>query len=156
MKSLTSAILGISLVVSMAPSADDSHHPEQTQGKEATPAASPQSGPASSDPMQERMKKMQDLMGRIEKTADPAARQKLMQEHLQQMHDGMAMMRGAGGGMGMGMMDGRGAQKAKQLDGRGGCLGTGENGMPESRMNMMQMMMDQMMKHQQAMQGAAK
>ena len=99
--------------------------------------------------MQENMKKMQGQMDRIRKTTDPKERQKLMQEHMQSMQEGMNMMRGMGGPMMMGMMGGK-----------PGATGPGMMGgdpkqqqeMLGRRMDMMQMMMEQMMQHDHAMQ----
>lgn len=94
--------------------------------------------------MQERMKIMQAQMERIHKAADPAERRKLMQEHMQSMRDGMNMMRGMGGpmmggGKGRGMMGGDPKQREEIM---------------ERRMDMMHLMMEQMMHHQQLSQPA--
>ncbi len=88
--------------------------------------------------MVERMKLMQAQMDKLRQTTDPKEREKLLAEHMKSMHEGMQMMRGAGGGM-MGMM--------------GGGQAAGGQGMQmmEGRMDMMQMMMEQMMQHQQMM-----
>lgn len=91
--------------------------------------------------MRERMKIMQAQMDRIHKTADPAERRKLMQEHMQSMRDGMDMMRGMGGPM----MGGKGDGMAMMGDPKQ------RQDMMERRMDMMQMMMEQMMQHQQHM-----
>jgi len=56
--------------------------------------------------MQQQMEKMQELMDKIHATTNPAERQKLMQEHMQAMREGMKMMEGMRGGMKMGMMGG--------------------------------------------------
>jgi Spy/CpxP family protein refolding chaperone len=63
--------------------------------------------------MQERYRLMQEQMGKIRQTKDPAERRRLMQEHWQTVHEGLGMMGGygmgpAGGGMGHGMMGGYG------------------------------------------------
>jgi hypothetical protein len=102
--------------------------------------------------MQERYKKMQEQMGKIRQTKDPKERQRLLQEHWQTMHEGMGMM---GGGMGGGM--GRGPRGGGAMMGAGpaGCpLGAApeaiacRQGMMERRMEMMQMMMENMIEHQ--------
>lgn len=97
--------------------------------------------------MQERYKKMQEQMGKIRQTKDPKDRQKLLQEHWQTMHEGMGMM---GGGMGRGPRGG-----AMMGAGPAGCpLGaapeamTCRQNMMERRMEMMQMMMENMIEHQ--------
>jgi len=137
--------------------ADDAHHPGTdpqgaTQG--ATQGAPVQGqGMMDMNRMQERMKDMQQLMDRIHKTDDPATRQKLMSEHMQDMQKAMNEMRGMM--MGPGMMQG----------GPGGKMGSGimgdGKGMPMEdrqkmmgqRLDMMQGMMEQMMEHMMAQQG---
>lgn len=104
--------------------------------------------------MQERMKEMQSQMERVYKTKDPDERRKLMLEHMESMNQGMKMMRGMGGGMMMGMMGGKSG-------GMGSMMGDGgkpvmdpkqRQDMMEKRIDMMHMMMEQMMQHQQMMQ----
>lgn len=103
--------------------------------------------------MMERMKQMQAETQRIHETRDPAERAKLMQDHMKHMQEGMQMMRGMGGEsmgmMGGGMMGGGGHMM------QGGKRGAGGQTMPmiEQRMDMMQMMMEQMMQHQGMMSG---
>jgi glycerol-3-phosphate O-acyltransferase len=126
----------------------DEHHSEK-----AAPAAKAPKAPANAQAddksvtqMQAHMKKMQDIMARMQKTADPAERQKLMNEHTQAMQEGMKTMPMSGmmgqapkeGGSGMG---GRGPMSPEMM---------------ERRMDMMQMMMEQMMQHQKALEGAPK
>jgi len=123
--------------------------------------------------MQEHMKKMQDHMTRMQKTTDQAERRKLMDEHMKEMQDGMGLMRSMGGGM----MDGAGKAGSGAGQGAGPGTGTGTGSGPgpgagsgpmgvakggrvspqgmEQRMDMMQMLMEQLMKHQQ-MQAPAK
>jgi hypothetical protein len=55
---------------------------------------------------QENLKKMQEQMSLIQKTTDPAQRQKLMQEHQAMMQQGMQGMNGMMGCCGGGMMGG--------------------------------------------------
>jgi len=91
-------------------------------------------------PMQEKMKTMQGQMDKIRQTTDPKERQKLMQEHMQAMQATMEMMRGMGGSM---MMSGK---KHGMTD--GDMMNRHE--MTEKRMDMMQMMMEQMIQRDQA------
>ena len=91
-------------------------------------------------PMQEKMKEMQGQMDKIRQTTDPKERQKLMQEHMQAMQATMQMMRGMGGSM---MMSGK---KHGMTD--GDMMNRHE--MTEKRMDMMQMMMEQMIQRDQA------
>jgi hypothetical protein len=113
---------------------------------------------------------MQQQMDRIRQTKDPKERQKLLQEHMQSMQEGMSMMRGMGGPMMMGMMGGQkdamgpGMMGGGQKGGMGpGMMGGGpmagmdpkqQQEFTQRRMDMMQMMMEQMMQHDQMMQPA--
>ena len=99
--------------------------------------------------MQENMKKMQQQMDKMHQSKDPKERQKLMREHMQTMQENMKSMRGMGGPMMMGM-----------TGGKPGAAGPGTMGgdpkqqqeMLGQRMDMMQMMMEQMMEHDHAME----
>ena len=78
------------------------------------------------------------------------ARQKLMTEHMQAMQEGMKTMRGMSGAM-QGMMG------PKEGAGRGmGDAGPMSPEIMDRRMNMMQMMMEQMMQHQNASESPPK
>ena len=101
--------------------------------------------------MPEKMKAMQAQMDKIRNTTDPEERQKLMQEHMQTMQENMKAMRGMGGPMMMdapkdrGMMGGKkGRMKDRDMMKR--------HAMMEKRIDMMQMMMEQMMQRDQAME----
>jgi len=100
--------------------------------------------------MQENMKAMQQQMEKIRATTDPTERQKLMQEHMQAMQENMKAMHGMGSPM---MMDGGehgGMKKAGHKPmAEGGMMQ--HHAMMERSMDMMQMMMEQMMQHGQAM-----
>ena len=101
--------------------------------------------------MHENMKAMQAQMAKIRATTDPKERQKLMQAHMQAMQDGMKAMHG----MGEPMMKGDSQPGGMAQDGKKDMAGGGmmkHHQMMEDRMNMMQMMMDQMLQHQQAME----
>jgi hypothetical protein len=125
------------LFVSSLVSAEDAHHPEQTQPGKA-PQATSSSDPskdmsAQQQSMKENMQKMQAEMEKIHQTTDTAERQKLMQEHMQSMREQITMMRSMGGGM---MSD---DPKTSQK-------------MVAECTDIMQMMIEQMMQHQEAMQ----
>src|SRR6266568_3780512 len=150
-------LLGTVIALMLAPAANgvDEHHPDKASPPaKATPSAKSQP-PALKAPIDEKamaqmqghMKKMQDIMTRLQKTTDPAERKKLMEEHTKEMQEGMQMMRGMGGGM-MGQAPKDGAAKSGPR-GRGAPLSPE---MMERRMDMMQMMMEQMMEHQKAEQ----
>ena len=110
---------------------------------------------------QEDLKKMQAQMSLIQKTTDPAQRQKLMQEHqamMQQGMQGMNAMMGccAGGMMGGGHMKGHGPMMGWKQMGNHYSQMTPEQMqqhqyMMDNYMGMQQMMMEQMMQHQQHM-----
>lgn len=102
--------------------------------------------------MQEKMKAMQGQMDTIRQTTDPKERQKLMQEHMQAMQANMEMMRGMGGAaMKGGGEHGGMAMGGKEAGMSGGDM-TKRHEMMEQRVDMMQMMMEQMMQHGQAME----
>ena len=115
--------------------------------------------------MQENLKRMEQLMDRIHKTKDLKVRHELMDEHAKTMQENMQMMRGMGGPtmmdtmgggqkgtMGPGMMSGSG-----QMTGGNPMAGMDPKQQQEfmqRRMDMMQMMMEQIMRHQLMMQAA--
>ena len=100
--------------------------------------------------MQQNMKKMQQQMEKLRATTDPKERQKLMQEHMQTMQENMKAMRGMGGPM----MMGSGQRGGMMMEGKKGSMTEGDmmkrHEMMEKRMDMMHMMMEQMMQHDQA------
>ncbi|MBX9964379.1 MAG: hypothetical protein K2Y35_15065 [Burkholderiales bacterium] len=95
------------------------------------------------DEMESHLKDMQMLMDKMQGAKDTKERRKLMDEHARSMREMMKNMRSSSGDMKMGMMGG-GAR-------RGGPLPEGEKmrqHLLEKRIDMMDMMMDQMMKAQ--------
>jgi len=102
---LTLAFLAAALAAPVAHS-DDAHHPEGAAGKAPRTAPAPRVDEKSMKQIQDHMAKMQEFMATMQKTTDPAERQKLSEEHTKAMQDGMAMMRGMSGGMMQGMMGG--------------------------------------------------
>jgi Spy/CpxP family protein refolding chaperone len=90
----------------------------QVSAQTAAPADSKAAAPDKKEDqfyaaMQERYRLMQEQMGKIRQTKDPAERRRLMQEHWQTVHEGVGMMGGGYGmgpgyGMGHGMMGGYG------------------------------------------------
>ena len=128
------------------PSTEDEHaghHPEATA---TSGAAVGNTAPAAMAAMQAEMgvnmKKMQEQMAVLHKTTDPKERARLLDEHMQTMK---AMMQGMQKGSG-GMMMGEGGMPMQRK----------EAGSDMGMMPMMQMMMDQMMQHQKAMEGVPK
>jgi len=100
--------------------------------------------------MREHMKRMQQTMARMQETTHPAERQKLMTEHMQAMQEGMKTMRGMSG-----TMQGMTGYKEEAGSGMGGG-GPMSPEMMELRVNMMQMMIEQMMQHQKASESPQK
>ena len=100
--------------------------------------------------MQDKMKAMQAQMDTIHKTTDAKERQKLMQEHMEAMQESMKAMHGMGGPMMTGSGQRGGMAKGGHKDMAGGAMKHHE--MMEKRMDMMQMMMEQMMQHDQAVE----
>ena len=141
-------LMGTSMVY-----ADDAHHPGKPgQTGNVTASASTESD-STVQKMQENMKKMRAQLDKIQKTKDPELRQKLMMEHMQTMHDNMMM--------GRQMMTGTCSMKNGEMMGpmMHGMMDEGDAGISpdammdrmskmEKRMDMMQMMMEQMSKSQ--------
>ena len=130
--------------------ADEMEGHRNTASQEVSPEAiSPEqldSIKQHNDQMESHLKDMQALMDRMQGTQDAKARRKLMDEHARSMREMMKNMRSSSGDMKMGMMGG-GAR-------RGGPLPEGEKmrqHLLEKRIDMMDMMMDQMMKSQDLM-----
>ena len=92
--------------------------------------------------MQQNFQEMQRTMQQIHATNDPAKRRQLIQEHMQQMQQGMRMMGSMMGGGGKGMMGNQDMSRMPMED---------RMNMMQQNMHMMQMMMNQMMEHQQMM-----
>jgi hypothetical protein len=102
--------------------------------------------------MQEKMQAMQAQMDTIRNTTDPKERQKLMQEHMQAMQENMKAMHGMGGPMMKSGDEPGGMMKGGKKSGMAHGDMTKHHEMMEKRMDMMQMMMEQMMQHDQAME----
>lgn len=117
MKSILITTLVSGLALAPAVFANDAHHPDRDRS--AMSAASP-AGQLPADQaarlMQENVKRMQEQLENVHRAKDPAERERLLAEHLQTMHENMAlgrsMMQGGSAGMGdhggMGMMGGQG------------------------------------------------
>jgi len=79
--------------------ADESHHPEQQGPEEETQTQGKPARGGMMGKMEAHMEKMMRQMEEIQKTDDPAKREKLLQEHMSTMREGMEMMRSMGKGM---------------------------------------------------------
>lgn len=138
---LIPAIVSFALATPIA-QADEAHHPKDKQEKVSdtqvpatTTTASPGMGMGMMD--MNRMQEMHKMMERIEQSDDPAEKQRLMQEHMDEMHKMMSDMHGM---MGKGMS---GSAPDRQQA-------------TEKRMDMMQGMMEQMMEHMMAREKMSK
>lgn len=147
---------------------------EPTTGTEGGPASTPAGGQRGPSALDEGMKRLQDLMTQIDQSNDPVEREALLHEHmiamleqiklLQSQTEGMnmAMMMMGGGGQ-MGAMGGEkkksGTKIAKTSKGSGmmcgdmmsdGMMGGGMMGMHkmmEKRLDMLQQLLEQSIKH---------
>jgi len=149
--------------------AEEAHHPEKAGEATSAPA---QPAPQVKK-MQDNVKKMPAQLDRIAKAKTAEARQKAMAEHMQTMQENMKMAHEMKAGMimdcpmmaggmmgkgGMGMMGGG-------MMGKGGMGMMGGGAAPadapdrmqqmEKRMDMMQMMMEQMMRRPEGAASAA-
>ena len=104
---LTLAFLAAALAAPVA-CADDAHHvggtPQAGEASRTAPAS--RVNDETMKQMRDHMVRMREFMTKMEKTTDPAERQKLTDEHMKTMQDGMAMMCGMSGGMMQGMIGG--------------------------------------------------
>lgn len=139
MAALTVALpLAAGLAFAQSKDKDDhsAHHPGPAKG--AAPATRSEAAPPGADmkaQMHSKMKAMQEQMAKIKGTSDPVERQRLMDEHMKSMKEGMSMMAGPMGNSGVGK-------------GGGGTMSMRMDRM-EGRMDMMQQMMQQMMDRSQ-------
>ncbi len=118
--------------------ADDKHHPPEAAKAPATASASGQRFNAAYD----RMRKMAAQMEQIKATKDPKERERLMQQHLESMHEGAQALRAAGGcTMPMTACPMMGGAHGKQVPAE-------RMDMMEKRMDMLQMMMEQMVERE--------
>ena len=145
-RGLAMTAIAASVAFATAAFADDAHHPQQIPEPGAVPTEP--AAPAVQK-MQDNVKKMQAQLDRIAAAKTDEERQKAMAEHMQTMQENMKMA----SGMRAGMMD------CPMME--GGMMGKGGMGMMggnspdamakhmermEKRMDMMQMMMEQMTK----------
>jgi hypothetical protein len=137
MKRFTIVLMTCAFVISAAaqvtPEEHAAHHPPQAANAPGTP-----------DDMHQHMKDMQALMQKIEKTSDPAERQRLLDQHRKAMHDQLDSMVQVRDGMGTGM----------GMDKSGNMMEC--HGRMQAQMDMMTGMMDQLMRHEDAARGMRK
>jgi len=135
MRRITLVLMTCAVVASAAaqltPEEHAAHHPPQAATSQVTP-----------DDMHQHMKEMQSLMEKIEKTSDPAERQRLLDQHHKAMREQMNSMMQMNDGMGTGM-------------GKSGNMMECHEHM-QAQMEMMMGMMDQLMRHDDAARGTRK
>jgi hypothetical protein len=157
----------------MAQSKDEHsvHHPDGQAAPAIGDEAQSQGGSSNAPPgpstVEQGMKHLQELMTQIEQTNDPVEREALLHEHmiamleqiklLQAQAEGMRMAMMMMGGKQMGMMGGEKntmAGEKKKTDRKsksgGGMMGDGMMGMHkviEKRLDMLQQLLEQSIKH---------
>lgn len=136
MNKILVAILSALLLVPVLSLAADAHHEDAKGGvasAQTTPSATSAIPATPTNPatMTNNMKQMQEQMAKLHAAKDPKERNNLLQEHMQTMHAAMKMMHSEHG-----MMSGSTTDSKQPM-----------------MMMMMQMMMDQMIEHNNAMQG---
>jgi hypothetical protein len=158
-RTVGAALLALALTGAVAARADDP--------STANPSAANQSEQQAAliEQMQSRMQAMQAQMAQLQTVTDPAERQKLLSAHMQLMQEQMASMRAMGGGMMQGMHGGTGMGMGSGMRAAGGGMGMrqGANAgqqppgprhqLMEDRVDMLQMMMEQMMGQMQMQAG---
>ena len=137
------------------------HHPE---GAPPPPVSSAVQGmvPPAMTRLQGNMKSMQELMAKIHASKDGAERKRLLQQHSEAMEEQMEMMRGMGGsagGMKIGGMQGEASPTASAQGGPAMVDAMMKQMMMnhqamQGRMDAIEMMMGQMLQHQEAQQEA--
>ena len=161
MNKITLSIFLVSvLAIPVVHAADEedhaAHHPDADQSQ-AAPVQGDKAAGMKMEKMQEKMKKMQEQMKKIHSAKDPAERQKLMKEHMQSMQEGMKMMGRKGAAMkGGDMMVKAKKDQAESMtdagDGMEMCMMMKKHKSVESRMDMMQQMLEQLIEHETAEQ----
>lgn len=132
---LTLALLSMILTVPLAYSSDHPHQGISGMGQSSGMMMQGNNmGMMDMNRMQDRINTMQQLMERITRTGDPAKRQSLMLEHMQQMQKIMGDMHGM---MGPGMMGNMSLEERHKFMGQ--------------RLDIMQQMMEQILEQQSQM-----
>lgn len=155
MKKIAISALVLALGSAYPAFAEEAHHPEQVAAK---PVQAPDAE-KSVQKLKENARKLQAQTDKITKTRDPKERQKLLAEHMQTLQESMMTAKGMqAGGMNCPMMggdQGGGGMMGMMHGGQGGGMTCGMPGemmkrheMMEKRMDMMQMMLENLMKSQ--------
>ncbi len=128
---LSLALVLITVGATAWAAADDAHKGHHPAGAASGPVSKPSTGPTTPEMarMADQRKAMQAMHNKMMAAKTPDERNALMAEHMKTMHDGMDMMKGAGG---------MAAPNKPPMD------MTQRQNMMEQRMDMMQTMMEMM------------
>ncbi|TRZ56164.1 MAG: hypothetical protein D4S02_16310 [Rhodocyclaceae bacterium] len=152
----TLSILAASMLLAFSAHADEAHHPDK-KGDSIEVKAPAQAIIEGTRKLQYNVKKMQAQLDLLAKSKAPEEQQKALAENMQTMHESMMLGKSmAGGGMKCPMMEGGMDMMNKKGMGMMGPAGEGAGPeammgrmqQMEKRMDMMQMMMEQMNKPQ--------
>jgi len=154
---LLTGITVVMMTLSTATFSDKAHHKDDDAQQPASGMQQPTGMPMMDmGAMHKQMGKMQKTMKQIQSTDDAKARQDLMRQHMQEMHQGMGMMSGDMQKKMMGQMGGEHTMPGK-IKGARTMMDDDEMANPKTlmkgqkmmkqRMDMMQGMMGQMMEH---------
>jgi peptidoglycan hydrolase CwlO-like protein len=141
-KSLLIAVVAGLVWVLPASAVDEHNLKQQAPGASKPSSTATETGAPAG--MMGNMEKMQRQMDQIHATTDSKERQKLMQEHMRTMQENMKAMRGMDAPMMSNRNNMAGGDMMKRYK------------MMSARMDMMQMMMEQMMQHQNAQESPPK
>jgi hypothetical protein len=122
------------------------HHPAGAQGEAAEPDTEAANG--NDNKMTQQIKRMQDIIQRVQSTGDPQLRKELLGEHLEAMQETMKLLqrpqpegKGKGGDPAMKGPDGDGGMKMGMMK---------KHARVEMRLNALEAMMKQMLEREKA------
>ena len=146
-KAIIAALIAAGLAVSMAWADEKAEHytPEGAYPHMLKPEQLDQMK-MHNDQMEAHLRDMQKLMDEMHATKDPKERRKLMDEHMKSMREMMKGMRSSSGEMKMGMMSGGPKSGEPMPEGE-----KQRQYLLEKRIDMMNMMMEQMMQEEDMM-----
>ena len=159
MKNPVMTVIAASLAFAAPAFADDTHHPDKAPETKAAPARPAAKSAPAVQKMQDNVRKMRLQLDHIAGAKTDEERQKALSDHLRTMHENMQLARDMQAEMtGCPMMEGgmmrgggmMGGMMGKGMMGEGMPAGASPDRMQqmEKRMDMMQMMMEQMMHRQ--------
>jgi hypothetical protein len=118
-------------------------------------SAAPPSESSAAEDARQHMKTMQELMNKLEKSTDPAERKRLLEQHRSAMHEQLQAMKNMECGPAMHPAHAAGKPHGNGQMMGGGMMMSGDmmkcHETMQARMGMMLGLMDQMMRHEEAM-----